>query len=47
MVWEVTIIKFQDGRYKVIRRLPEYYISETKLFTNREEAIRQFDEWLR
>jgi hypothetical protein len=46
MKWEVTMIQFKKGKYKVTRRLPSYYVSETKMFTDKEEALRQFNEWL-
>jgi hypothetical protein len=49
MTWEVTlkVLKHKDGlKYKVTRRLPEYYTSETKIFNNKEEALKQFHEWL-
>ena len=46
--WEVSIIKLENDieRFKVTRRIPELNISETKIFTSKEEAKKQFDEWL-
>ncbi len=47
--WEVSIILFQEGenlKYKVTRRLPELSVAETKIFTSKEEAKRQFEAWL-
>ncbi len=33
--------------YKVTRRIPELSVSETKVFTKKEYAKEQFDDWLR
>ncbi len=33
-------------KYKVTRRIPELSIAETKIFNSKEEAKRQFEEWL-
>jgi len=47
--WEVTIKEFQSKsgkKYKVTRRLLEIKVAETKMFTNKEEALKQFNEWL-
>ena len=47
--WEVTIKEFQSKkgkRYKVTRRMPEMKVADTKMFKNKEEALRQFNEWL-
>lgn len=48
--WEVTIKEFQTKtgkkRYKVTKRLPEMHVAETKVFTNKEDAIKLFEEWL-
>jgi len=33
-------------KYKVTRRLPEMLVAETKIFRSKEEAKKQFDEWL-
>ncbi|HLD15020.1 MAG TPA: hypothetical protein VJB94_00370 [Candidatus Nanoarchaeia archaeon] len=32
--------------FKVTRRMPELKIAETKFFKNKEEALKQFNEWL-
>lgn len=47
--WEVSIMEFEDNsgkKYKVTRRLPEMSVAETKIFKTKEEAKKQFDEWL-
>ncbi len=49
MKWEISISEFDDkeGRkYKVTRRLPEFGISETKLFKTKKSAKKQFEYWL-
>lgn len=46
MKWEVTITKFTDNFYKVTRRIPELEVSETKVFSSKEKAQEQFEEWL-
>ena len=48
--WEVSIAEFQEDvglKYKVTRRLPEMSVAETRVFTNKEEAKKLFDEWLK
>ena len=39
--WEVSIMELKDNgrKFKVTRRIPELYVSETK-------AKKQFDDWL-
>ena len=47
--WEVSISEFKDDQgkaYKVTRRLPDYSISETKIFRSKSEAKKQLEEWL-
>ena len=47
--WEVSIMRLENGvgiKFKVTRRMPTLYIAETKMFTSKEEAKKQFDEWL-
>jgi len=47
--WEVSIIEIENSigkKYKVIRRIPEMLVAETKIFRSKEEAKKQFDEWL-
>lgn len=47
--WEVSIIEVQDGtnlRYKVTRRIAQLAVAETKLFTSKEAAKKQFELWL-
>ncbi len=48
--WEVTICGFRDNggrKYKVTRRLPEFKLAETKVFDKKEDAEKQFNEWLK
>lgn len=47
--WEVSIIELkQNGKtkYKVTKRLPSMSVAETKFLDSKEEAKKQFDEWL-
>ena len=47
--WEVSIIELHDAEnvsYKVTRRLAEMEVAETKIFSSKEEAKKQFEEWL-
>ena len=48
--WEVSIIEMTNNgelKFKVTRRIPELSIAETKFFKTKEEAKKQFDEWLK
>ena len=48
--WEVSIIEFEENgkkKYKVTKRMPEMSVAETKIFDSKEEAKKQFDEWLK
>mgnify|MGYP001576764743 CR=1 FL=1 len=47
--WEVSITEIQEGRtvkYKVTRRIAVLSVAETKIFTSKEEARKQFETWL-
>ena len=47
--WEISLIEFENSEgknYKVTRRLPHLSIAETKIFKSKEEAKKQFEEWL-
>lgn len=47
--WEVSICEFFENHnkmYKVTRSIAELSVSETKVFTSKEEAIKQFNKWL-
>ena len=47
--WEVSIMEFQDEtgiKFKVTRRVIEASVAETKVFKTKEEAKKQFEEWL-
>lgn len=48
--WEVSIIELSDNgklKFKVTRRIPELSVAETKFFKTKEEAKKQFSEWLK
>jgi hypothetical protein len=47
--WEVTMIELQENgkkKFKVTKRIPYLKVSETKIFESKEEAKKQFEEWL-
>lgn len=47
--WEVSIMEIHDEigiKYKVTRRLADTAVAETKMFSTKEEAKQQFEEWL-
>ncbi len=47
--WEVSIMEIHEEngiKYKVTRRLSEMSVAETKVFSSKEEAKQQFEEWL-
>ena len=45
--WERTLAELANGgkKYKVTRRMPDLTVAETKIFTSKEEAIKQFEDW--
>ncbi len=48
--WEVSVIELQNhegSKFKVTRRLPEIAVSETKVFRTKDDAKKQFEEWLK
>jgi len=45
ITWEVSIIEFNDKTYKVTRRIPILSISETLLFKDKKQALKQLKEW--
>ncbi len=47
-IWEISIIELKNNkkRYKVTRKISELSITETKFFEKKEEATKQFEEWL-
>jgi len=48
--WEVSIIELENSigkKYKVTRKIPDMLVSETKVFRSKQEAKKQFDEWLK
>ena len=48
-VWEVSIVELKANgkKYKVTRKIPELFVSEAKFFETKEEAKKQFEEWLK
>lgn len=48
--WVVSISEYKENEktlFKVTRRIPELSVSETKVFDSKEEAKKQFEEWLK
>ena len=46
---DISIIEVENSigkKYKVTRRIPEMSVAETKVFRTKEEAKKQFNEWL-
>ena len=49
-IWEVSIIEFESKKgkkYKVTRSIPGMSVSETKVFSSKRAAMKQFQEWLK
>ena len=48
MKWEVSIMELRNGKvqFKVTRQMPEMKVAETKIFNNKEDALRQVQEWM-
>jgi len=47
--WKVSVIELKKNgkiKYKVTRRMPDMSVAETRIFSSKEEAIKQLDEWL-
>ncbi|MBN1386563.1 hypothetical protein JW968_06355 [Candidatus Woesearchaeota archaeon] len=46
--WEVSICELHnDGVFfKVTRQIPDLGVSETRLFNVKDDALKQFYEWL-
>ena len=48
--WEISFLELQNHKgkkFKVTRRLPDLFVSETKVFKTKKGAKKQFDEWLK
>jgi ribosomal protein L14E/L6E/L27E len=48
--WEISIMKIENTvgkKYKVTKHLADLSVSETKVFRSKEEAKKQFNEWLK
>ena len=44
--WEVSIMEIQEAnviKYKVTRRIAQVSVAETKIFSSKEEAKKQFE----
>ncbi len=47
---EVSLTAFEDEegkKYKVTRRMPNMSVAETKFFKSKDEAKKQYEEWLK
>lgn len=47
--WTISLLEVENSegmKYKVTRTIPELSVSETKMFKDKEEALKQFNEWL-
>ena len=47
-LWETSVLELrteQGTEFKVTRHLHDTFVSETKLFTSREQALHQVEEW--
>jgi len=42
----LTIKKNGRKKYKVTRRMPGMSVAETRIFSSKEKAMKQLDEWL-
>lgn len=48
--WEVSLLQLRSSKgkkFKVTRRLPELFVSETKVFASKRKAKKQFHDWLK
>mgnify|MGYP001590915592 CR=1 FL=1 len=48
--WEISILEIENNegrKYKVTRKLSDLVVSETKVFNSKQEALKQFNEWLK
>jgi len=47
--WEISLMELENDvgkKFKLTRRLPDLSVAETKVFRSKEEAKKQFDDWL-
>jgi len=47
--WEVSICELEQGGcvlFKITRRMPALSVAETKFFKSKEDAKKQFRDWL-
>lgn len=42
----IELIDEEGKKFKVTKRVPELNVAETKIFNSKEEAKKQFEEWL-
>lgn len=48
--WEVSILEleeYREKRFKVIKKIPAELMFESKTFETREEARKQFEDWIK
>ncbi|MBI4738465.1 hypothetical protein HY772_02700 [Candidatus Woesearchaeota archaeon] len=48
--WEISLIELQNAlgkKFKVTRRLSDVSVAETKFFSSKKKAKKQFDDWLK
>lgn len=48
--WIISLLELKDyegEKFKVTRSIPALRVHETKIFGTKEEAKRQFEEWLK
>lgn len=43
----MELVENNKKKFKVTRRLPNLSVAETKIFNSKEEAKKQFEEWLK
>ncbi len=47
--WEISLIELENHigkKYKVTKRISELSVAETKVFSSKQEAKEQMEEWL-
>lgn len=42
----IELKKDEETIYKVTKKVPEFYLNQTKIFKNKNDALIQFNEWL-
>ena len=47
---EISILEIKNHKgkkYKVTKRVPGFYVAETKVFRSKKKAKKQFEDWLK